>query len=839
MQHLNNKNKLLDLIAQGATVITPNNRLSAELLLHYFNHCNTTTIDKPTCLPYNSILVQAYQRLKFQTPEQTHPTLLNSMQCQQLWRNLLMQDTHYTYSEGLLSSVMQAWEHCLDWQIDPSDQAFLYTPQTRQFQQWWNKIDAHISELNVITEHQLIAYFIKSNQNLFSTPVVWVCFDNFTPQQQSLQNYLNNNLVEQYQYDVPSHAGATTVFAASDNKQEYQQLIDWLQLKRKQGQQRIGVVIPDLQDQAQSLQRLLTNYFPDTDFDISLGQALGKFPLIAHALSWLTLDTKQLLPHQAALLLQSPYIGHAQEEFLARSHYLQESALLQDQNISLTHLIQDLVQKKIPKLAELLALIKPYPESATVQDWIQIFQQRLNLIGFPGDYGLNSENYQCFNRFMLLFDEFRQFSILEPNLSALKAIEAFTLLINNTIFQAQKTKAPIQICGLLEASGCTFDSLWVMGLTDNCLPQKTRLSAFIPQQMQRELEMPHSVPANELKFAQQTLQRLQNGSKSTVFSYSRLTGDNPNLPCSLITQFPTMEPTTKPSKSIPDVQLVHAEENYLVPLNDKESITGGTSLLANQAKCPFKAFAEHRLKAQALSELNEGLSHLEKGQIIHKVMELIWQKLLTHEQLIKLSTDQEEQLIHNAIQKALADFSTISSLILEIETVRLKRLVQSCLQWEKQRPPFTVAAIEQAYSINLSGLDFKVRVDRLDQVGTNKWVIDYKSRLPTAKPWNEERPQEPQLLLYALLEDQINTLLLIQLKSGQFACSGVSEEKQEIKGIGSLKKDQSWQDCRDNWHQQLNLLAQEFKQGQCQPQPSSASVCAHCDFISLCRYQIA
>ena len=137
----------------------------------------------------------------------------------------------------------------------------------------------------------------------------------------------------------------------------------------------------------------------------------------------------------------------------------------------------------------------------------------------------------------------------------------------------------------------------------------------------------------------------------------------------------------------------------------------------------------------------------------------------------------------------------------------------------------------------MAGLDFKVRVDRLDQVEDKKWVIDYKSSLPPNKPWNEDRPKEPQLLLYALLDEQINALLLMQLKTGKIVCSGLSEEKQDISGITSLKKEEQWSEYRSKWQQQLTLLAEEFAQGYCPPQPASLTLCKQCDFQSLCRFQ--
>lgn len=840
MQVLNNKSRLFHLLAEGAAVITPNNRLSAALLDQYFKQCNQQTVDKPTCLPYGTALIKAFQQLTFKTRQQ-HPTLLNDAQCQHLWRKIIKSDSGITYSEGLLQAVMEAWSHCQQWQINPEDHAFYYTPQTKQFQQWWHLFNKEISQINAISEHQLIPYLLQADISLFANSIIWVCFDDFNPQQLSLQQHLSTNGLAQYRYDLKEQAISPKVFAAQDNKEEYQQLITWLSSKLQQGDKRIGVVVPNLQQESRALHRMLLRHFDPAQFNISLGQSLSEFPLVAHALAWLNLEDKQINHHQAALLLQSPYLGHAKEEFSARSQYLQDSSLLQDQSFPLIHFINDLSPHS-PKLAKVLGQFRPYPKEASPYQWVHLFQERLNSMGFPGDYGLNSENYQCLNRFTTIFDELRQFSVISPTLTSKGALDALTQLTNNTIFQAQKTNAPIQISGLLEASGCEFDALWVMGLTDQCLPQKTRLSAFIPPQMQRDLLMPHSLPERELQFAKQTVQRLQRGSATTVFSFSRLQGDNPNLPCALITEFPSYEPLALETEAVKRTYLVAWEETYSVAIKPEEHISGGTALLANQAKCPFKAFAEHRLRAKPSLQTTDGLDSRERGQIIHKVMELLWRNLGSQKELLQLNSVELDKHIDKAIQTALTPLSQLHpdsfpNLIKEVEYTRLKRVVLSCMDWEKQRPPFEIAALEQSYSIQLAGIEFKVRVDRIDQVDEKKWVIDYKSSLPTSKPWNEDRPKEPQLLLYALLDEHINTLLLMQLKSGKVTCSGLSEEKQAISGITTLKKGESWENTRDNWRQQLTLLAEEFQQGHCPPQPAHITLCQQCDFQNLCRFQ--
>ncbi len=836
------KEHLFFLLTQKTTVLTPNNRLSDTILQQYFTQCKKQTVDKPQCMPFSVALVKAYEQLNFINPQITHPTLLNNTQCQYLWRKIIQAESSIIYSEGLLQSIISAWERCQLWQLSMEDPAFHYTAQTQQFQQWWQVFNNQLKRLHLITEHQLIPYLLNANSSLFSQNVVWVCFDDFTPQQMLLQEHLANKGFIQYQYDLGEKPSKTEVLAAQNNKEEYQQLMAWLHSKIQEGNQHIGVVVPNLEQESHSLQRILTHHFEPSYFNISLGQSLSNFPLVAHALCWLNLDDTHLNPHQASLLLQSPYLSGSKEEFITRSEYLQEGILLENHSIPLNDLIKEL-QGDAPKLASLLDNLSPYPQEATVQEWIYLFQKRLNTLGFPGDYSLSSENYQCFNRFITVFDELRQFALLNSRFTKSDALEAVRHLTDNTIFQAQKTNAPIQISGLLEASGCEFDSLWIMGLTDQCLPQKVHLSAFIPPQLQRELCMPHSVPARELQFARQILQRLQKSADSIVFSYAQLQADTPNLPCSLITGFPDFELLPTDYEARKSSELMTLEECFNIPVLPEEHIYGGTAILSNQAKCPFKAFAEHRLRAKTSLQTIEGLDNKERGQIIHKVMELLWKKLENQHNLLHLASDILEQHIDDAIHTALASLkkqhcNSFPDSIREVEYTRLKRLVHTCLEWEKQRPPFTVAAIEQSYAINLAGLDVKVRVDRMDQVENKKWVIDYKSTLPASKPWNEERPTEAQLLLYALLDEQINTLLLLQLKTGKMSSMGLSEEKHSISGITSLKKEETWAECRNIWQRQLTDLAKEFQEGHCIPQPAHLATCQLCDFQNLCRFQV-
>lgn len=837
MLEIRTKKELLEQINQGAIVLTPNNRLSASLLKTYYDFCGHSTVIKPKCLPYSQALKSLYDQLCFTSADLSPPTLLNDAHCRYLWQQIILETPELTYSEGLLLKVIQAWTTCELWQIQPDNNSFSHSPQTQTFQRWWQVFNKHLKEINALHEYQLVPYLIKTHSPFFKAPIIWHSFDEYTPQQRALQKVIAQQNQPQYTYDLNSAFCAPQLYAAENHQQEYQQLLNWLEMKLLQGEKKIGVVAPELQQQSRVLNRLLLEQFDPSLFNISLGEPLSTYPLVAHALSWLGLEQK-LNQQEVLLLLQSPYLSGSQQEFLVRAQLVQEGNYLLQQEYQLANLSKTLLTKA-PLLSELLNKTPSYPSFATPHEWVNLFQERLNAFGFPGEYGLSSLQYQCYHRFIALFDEFRQFSLIKSSFNLKDALAVLNQLAQSTIFQAQKKDAPIQISGLLEASGCEFDSLWIMGLTDHCLPAKTNLSAFIPPALQRDCNMPHSTAARELHFANQTLTRLQKGSRSLVFSYSKLQGDSPNLPCPLISQHPIYEPPFKEATTR-ECALIPLSEEYKISLLSNEQVAGGTALLSNQAKCPFKAFAEHRLFATPLPQIMEGIDHKERGTIIHKVMELIWTQLQNQITLIQQTEEQLEQRVESAILEAKKEFNKKQpmirpKLVEEIETTRLKRLVLGCLEWEKQRPSFSIHSLEQSFTIHLANLEFKVRVDRLDKVGDKTWVIDYKSTLPTHKPWNEERPQEPQLLLYALLDEHINTLLFMQIKTGSILCHGLSEEKSEIRGISQLKKAEQWSDARTNWYQQLNSIAEEVVNGLCKPQPTNATTCSYCDFKNLCR----
>lgn len=837
---MNEREELYALMQQGATVITPNNRLANHLLAGFSRRQSSAVQEKPRCLPYQMFLQEAYHLHSRSNPHAILPVLLTAQQLNYVWTDLLAQHLPSPINKGLLDEIQDAWRRGLNWQLDWKHAAFSMTPQVRLCQQWVRQFHEKLQQLDAICFEQLVDFFQQQQVRFEPGLYIWYCFDDYTPQQSALQRYMEQQGCIVQHRDLRTGNATAHLYEAKDEDDERLQLVYWLQAQIAAGFTRIAVVVPDLQGQASGLQRLLQRHLPSSLFDISLGQPLSSFPLVAHALAFLALGKQTLNQQQARLLLTSPYLAASQSEMIARAEVLQDGNILQEQTIDYAF-FQSSISRYAPLLARLIESMPTWPKQATVHQWADLFVTRLQYLGFPGECTLNSEMYQCYQRLSSLFDEFKQLTMLSASMTQVEALSTLEALAANTVFQAQKTESNVQILGLLEASGCHFDSLWVMGMTDECLPQKIRLSAFIPVLLQRELAMPHASPKRESMLASTIIERFKNSSDRCVFSYSRLSKDKPNLPSPLVRFLPLYEARAKQATQ----KILHLEqvsESYELPITGDETLTASSALLANQAKCPFRAFAQHRLQAKKGPEQADGPSQIERGKMIHKIMELLWQQLQSQERLLRLSADELDGLIERAINEAIAPYQLLRPqsfppAVQVVERQRLRRLVHVCLEWEKQRPSFSVDALEKAYSLELGGITFQLRLDRLDKVtGGKKWVIDYKTSLPQAFPWKEDRPREPQLLLYTLLDEHINTLLFTELKEGQIACKGFGEEGVYEAGVDGVKSGESWEEHRRRWQMVLEELALEYRQGHCPPTPVSPAICQQCDFQSLCRF---
>jgi RecB family exonuclease len=170
-----------------------------------------------------------------------------------------------------------------------------------------------------------------------------------------------------------------------------------------------------------------------------------------------------------------------------------------------------------------------------------------------------------------------------------------------------------------------------------------------------------------------------------------------------------------------------------------------------------------------------------------------------------------------------------------LERKRLWKLAREWLEVERERPPFEVVAIEEKRKLAVAGLELNGRIDRMDELEAGGYaLIDYKAGRPSPVEWLGERPDDPQLPLYALnAGEDISAVVFAKLKTGEMRYMGFSEQKDVIPGVKPAK---DWAALIDGWKKEVESLGAGFASGDARVDPKKLlKTCRFCDLKPLCR----
>ncbi len=259
-------------------------------------------------------------------------------------------------------------------------------------------------------------------------------------------------------------------------------------------------------------------------------------------------------------------------------------------------------------------------------------------------------------------------------------------------------------------------------------------------------------------------------------------------------------------------------------------ISGGSQLLKEQAACPFKAFAHFRLKLRALGEGRPLLDPMQKGLLIHAALEKIWNELKSQQALLALDEFERHALVARKVDAVL--FAGQDPLLKRLERERLIRILTDWLALEALRPPFAVEACELKNLVNLGGVQLRLCLDRVDQVGESRLIIDYKTGDVSSKDWFGDRLREPQLPLY-VVSSQAEGAVFASLKVGKMGYAGVVQNPENQ--FAEVKYLENWSAQTKKWQSQLETLAQEFCAGRAEVAPIDEQACQYCDLTAFCR----
>jgi ATP-dependent helicase/nuclease subunit B len=171
-----------------------------------------------------------------------------------------------------------------------------------------------------------------------------------------------------------------------------------------------------------------------------------------------------------------------------------------------------------------------------------------------------------------------------------------------------------------------------------------------------------------------------------------------------------------------------------------------------------------------------------------------------------------------------------------------------------------VLQTESRQYLQLGELKLSLQVDRIDQLANgSQLIIDYKtSKLNAIEHWLGARPPQPQLPLYCLTLNQLNSAAA-QITGIAFAT--VHPTKMTFKGLydetvhdhrepfpGAIATNTikdlitpphaiqtHWQQLIITWRQTLTRLSDDFCNGYAAVDPAHPTTCHTCQLQALCR----
>jgi probable DNA repair protein len=600
-------------------------------------------------------------------------------------------------------------------------------------------------------------------------------------------------------------------------------------------------------------------------FEFSLGVPLSQIALAGSAhllLRWLTGAVEE---RELDWLLSTGHAAASPEESLALQaamRLLRRRGLERTQWTLAAFIRQQPVARPLPSLwiermtqaQSLLETFANRPQSPL--DWTGLVPRLLQAAGWPGGTPLSSAQHQAETRWQLAVESCGSLGFDGRRIRWHQFLATLGRILDETLFAPESRDAPIQIAGPAESAGLAADAVWFLGADEAAWPAAGATNPLLPPEVQRDSAMPHATAQLDWELARAITARLLTAAPQVHFSYARQNEASESRPSGLVVQL-AGSPQPLPSELIappcppPLTQLI--QDASRIPFAPGK-VQGGAGVLTAQSQCPFKAFATARLAARGWEPAQPGLNASQRGQLLHAVLRSIWSGppdgIRSHHELVKLQdpaafvAGHVQRVLRKEIPAGIRE--RMPRRYLELEELRLTRLLTEWLSYEATRIAFDLVDTEVARTVLIAGLAFDLRLDRLDRLSDGSLlVIDYKSGDVSPKSWDLPRPNDVQLPLYAGFalapKDELGGLVFAKVRAGEQNFAGrlsnvATTVFADIKGNNALVKNPLTASQLNDWKNCIEQLAGDFLAGRAEVDPREyPQTCEHCGLQSLCR----
>ena len=880
--------EIIAALERGAVILTANQRAARSLRQGFDRQSRSmgkTSWQPPPILAWDAWTAGLWRQRVI--AGRATELLLNRTQEHAVWRDVLEADPELASLrtlDSLAEMASDAWARLCRYDgHERLRETAGFSTDTRSFQRWARAFEWRCREDGLLAQTQLEETLrqVATEIELPEGGVALVGFDAITPAQRRLLGALREQGVAVSESAPTVATEQRSLCEATDEREELNAAARWVQaILAQQPEARVAVIVPALEGERAEIDRVFREMLaPQLEdiraegaapYEFSLGVKLADVPMVTTAFDLLRWVGGSLPLEQVSRLLVSRCFAGERERG-ARAEFdaftLRREKMLRPE-VSLEKILA-LVERSAQRdrLVEFHEALRGMRrvmqrwfagQARLHTEWSDAVRELLQEAHWGAGDSEDSIEFQVRQRWESTLDELATLDFDGGRVEFAEALEGLERIARQTTFAPESREAPVQVMGPLEAAGESFDAVWFLRAGDLQWPATTSASPLLPWAMQKELGMPGTDAARDAEQARRITERIAESAPLVVFSYAKELADGKQRASSALAGLALEQATAEELAATEEERTVVALEEvvdaeHIAALPDRV-MHGGAAVLQSQAACGFRAFAERRLAAAELREIEPGMDAMERGNVVHKALEEFWKAVKTQSELNRMSPDEREEMLTWAIGEALKKTAERTETAWDAEYVdmqreRLQILLRPWLELEMARPPFEVKLNEAPFDdVAVGPLRLNVRVDRVDAgVDTGEdgdIIIDYKTGAATPRDWLSERPDAPQLPLYAILSQapRLEAVAFAQVRAGKdMGLHGFATRKDVLMKTAKLPPGTATLEAQvEEWRRVLTRLAEDFHRGDTRVRPKNyPQTCSHCGQRLICRLDVA
>lgn len=765
----------------------------------------------------------------------------------------------------------RSWRRLHDYLIPVERLQEFDTAEALALHSWCNEFERRCAALDAIDEARL-SHWAYDSELVPQERIACAGFDTMPP---AMRRLLDRWRAQGQVVDIEAASRPVdiAIVAADDAAAEIDLAAHWARDQVLAGAAEVGVIVSDLQSRRDEVRRVFEDVFApgarhtlsgtvSIPVVIAAPTPMTAYPLVDAALLVLQLAARECSSTDAGRLLRSPFIVGGESERARRA--LADRRLREEQRdrwnwFELERWAGVTGCEKLQVAGRELNSIVRGLNSASASEWAERFHKMWVAVGWPGDRTLSSVEHQTLEKFQNVLAELGALDAVTARMNMQQALGCLRDLLNDTPFEPETASAAVTVIDGATSAGMQFDALWVAGLDADHVPAPVNPDPLIPLELQRAAGIPEATAAGVLQQSATQLQRWTTSAGSVVLSWPQRDGDVHLSRSPMIEQIAgasdrTMTPATTKSlrrmlyEQRPALQTIRDDR---APALSSRDARGGARTVELQSRCPFRAQAEIRLRAEVLPRVSLGVEPVDRGALLHRVLADVWGAIRTQQQLLAIDDSALERQVRELAQRhaaqALQADTRHRNRLAALEIDSAVRQIMRLLMQEKLRPPFAIRFAEAAEQFVIGGLSITLRPDRIDELaGGGELLIDYKlgsSHRPPGWLRVPGRPRNPQLPLYGLAHaDRLRALAYVVLAPGAVEYRGWSDGTDVGAGVlpypAGMRVDlgdpADWQELIHHWRFTLTRLAERYVAGEASVDPLPQE-CATCHLSTLCR----